>query len=391
VSTPLRIAIDLRRVADGDRGGIARFAVGVTEAMARRDWLTILPFAHAELPEELSVEVIHLPGGREASREQLAIPSLLRTLNADVLLSPANRGLPLRSPCPMVLMLYDVAEWDRTLVAAPQGASAARFAYSNAVSLSRAARIVTTSEHSAGAIRRRLGIDEERIRVVPGGIESRFLVEPTHQAIEDARGRYGVIPGSVLHVGSLQARKDLPTLVRAVSQVPESIVPRLVLAGSGPEAESIRSMARLLGVADRLHLAGFVDDADLPAVYHAAACVVLAGTGEGFGLPVLEAMAAGTPVLAARAGALPEVVGRAGRLFPAGDSAALAAELTDILGSPDTAARMAADGREHAATYSWDRAARGIEQVLREAVAAGRGGLARQQLASLKSLTRWLR
>jgi glycosyltransferase involved in cell wall biosynthesis len=391
VSTPLRIAIDLRRVADGDRGGIARFAVGVTEALARRDWLTVLPFAHAELPEELPVEVIHLPGGREASREQVALPSLLRKLNADVLLSPANRGLPLRSPCPMVLVLYDVAEWDRALVPAPQGAAAARFAYSNAVSLSRASLILTTSEHSAGAIRRRLGIDEERIRVVPGGIESRFLEHPGDDAIAAARERYGVIPGSVLHVGSLQARKDLPTVVRAVSHLPESIVPRLVLAGSGPEEESLRSMARLLGVADRLHLAGFVDDNDLPAVYRAAACVVLAGTGEGFGLPVLEAMAAGTPVLAARAGALPEVVGRAGRLFAAGDSAALAAELRDVLGSSDTAARMAAEGREHAAGYSWDRAAREMELVLREAVAMGKSGRARQQLASLKSVRRWLR
>ncbi len=372
MSTPLRIAVDLRRVADGDRGGISRFAVGVTEALARRDWLTVLPFAHADLPVELPVEVRHLPGRRELTREQLALPTLLRSLEADVLLSPANRGLPMRSPCPMVLVLYDTAEWDRSLVAAPRGGAAARFAYSNAVSLSRAARIVTTSEHSAGAIRRRLGIAEERIRVVPGGLDARFLDDPGPQAVARVRERYGVIPGTVLHVGSLQVRKDLPTLVRAVSRLPAEVVPRLVLAGSGPEEESLRSMARVLGLADRLHLAGFVDDEDLPAVYRAASCVVLAGTGEGFGLPVLEAMAAGTPVVAARAGALPEVVGRAGRLFPAGDSGALAAQLRDVLGSPDEAARMSAAGVAHAASYSWDEAARAVEHVLREAAGMSR-------------------
>lgn len=392
MSPPLRVAIDLRRVADGDRGGISRFAVGVTQALARRDSLTVLPFAHTELPVALPVEVHHLGGGREATREQFALPALLRRLDADVLLSPANRGLPLIAPCPMVLVLYDVAEWDRTLVAAPEGAGAAtRFAYANAVSLSRAARIVTTSDHSAGAISRRLRISEERIRVVPGGLDERFLDDPGVNAVARARQLYGVIPGSILHVGSLHARKDLPTLVRAVSQLPASLAPRLVLAGSGPEEESLRSMARVIGMADRLHVAGFVDDADLPAVYHAASCVVLAGTGEGFGLPVLEAMAAGTPVVAARAGALPEVVGGAGRLFPAGDAPALASHLRDVLESPADAARMGAEGREHAASYSWDRAARGIEGVLREAVTLTRSQLARKQVASLRSLTRWLR
>jgi glycosyltransferase involved in cell wall biosynthesis len=119
--------------------------------------------------------------------------------------------------------------------------------------------------------------------------------------------------------------------------------------------------------------------------------VVLAGTGEGFGLPVLEAMAAGTPVVAARAGALPEVVGRAGRMFTAGDAPALADHLREVLGSPDVATRMVAEGREHAASYSWDRAARGIEGVLREAVSLTRRERAGSQFGSLKSLTRWLR
>ena len=391
MSTPLRVAVDLRRVADGDRGGVSRFAVGVTRTLARREGLTVLPFAHTELPVSLPVQVHHLAGGREATREQIALPALLRRLDADVLLSPANRGLPLITPCPMVLVLFGVAEWDRALVAAPHGAAAARFAYANAVSLSRAARIVTTSDHSAGAIRRRLGISAERIRVVPGALDERFLDDPGADAVAAARQSYGVIPGSILHVGSLHARKDLQTLVRAVSQLPASLAPRLVLAGSGPEEESLRSMARVIGMADRLHLAGFVDDADLPAVYRAASCVVLPGTGEGFGLPVLEAMASGTPVLAARADALPEIVGLAGRLFPAGDAPSLASHLRDILDSPAEAARMGAEGREHALSYSWDRAARGIEAVLREAVTLTPRQLVSQQVGSLRSLTRWLR
>lgn len=363
----------------------------MTEALARREALTVLPFTHGTLPARLPVGVHRLGGGREVVREQLALPRLLARLDADVLLSPANRGLPLVSPCPMVLVLYDVAEWDRELVPAPEGGSAARFAYANAVSLSRASRIVTTSEHSAGAIRRRLGIAEERIRVVTGGLDSRFFADPGNEAVAHAGERYGVMPGSVVHVGSLAVRKDLPTVVRAISLLPPALVPRLVLAGAGPEGEGLQTMARMLGVGDRVHFAGFVDDADLPAFYRAAAAVVVAGTGEGFGLPVLEAMAASTPVIAARAGALPEVVGRAGRLFTASDANSLAGHLREVLGSRNEAARMSTAGSAHAAGYSWERAAIEIEAVLREAAGSTRRVSARSQLGSLRSVTRWLR
>jgi len=363
----------------------------VTEALARRDRVTALPFAHTTLRAELPVELHHLGGGRELTREQAVLPRLLSRLRADVLLSPANRGLPLVSPCPMVLVLFDLAEWDRTLVASPRGAAAARFAYSNAVSLSRAARIATTSEYSRSAITRTLGIADGRVRVVPGGIEGRFLADPGADAVARTANRHGMVPGSVLHVGSLQPRKDLSTLVRAVAALPAALAPRVVLAGTGPEAQRLRALGDTLELGDRLHLAGFVADEDLPALYRAAGCVVLAGTGEGFGLPALEAMAAGTPVAAARAGSLPEVVGEAGRLFPAGDPAALAAILRDVLGSPAVAANMGAAGRERAAAFSWDRVAEGMERVLREAVDMGRSGRARAEVASLRSLPRWLR
>ena len=381
--------MDLRRVADGDRGGISRFAVGVTEALARREWLTVLPFAHTDLPANLTIKVHHLGGGREATREQVALPALLRRLDADVLLSPANRGLPLVSPCPMVLVIHDTADWELEADDRRQ-APALGFGVSNAISLSGAAMIVTASNHTAGAIQRRLRIAEERVRVVPGGIDERFFADPGPDTVERVRTVYGVVPRSILHVGSLKSRRDLPTLVRAVASLPAEVAPRLVLAGSGPEAEGLRSMARIVGVADRLHLAGFVEDEDLPAVYRAASCVVLAGTEEGFGLPALEAMACGTPVITARAGALPEVVDRAGRMFAAGDAKALAAHLSEVLGDPAEAGRLAEAGYERASTFTWDRSARALESVLREAAEASTGKW-RSRLTSLRSLPRWIR
>lgn len=388
MSEPLRVAIDLRSVTEGDRGGVARFALGITEALAKRDSVAVIPFAQGEIPS-LSVPVQQISAARTGAKDHVALPTLLRSVGADVLLSPSNMGLPLISPCPMVLVLHDVEDWESD-PDHPNDALA-RSAASGAVSLGRAALIATLSEHAAGMIRRRLGIAEERIRVVPPGVDERFFDDPGDAAVERVRSSYGVIEGSVLHVGSLRSRRDLPTLVRAVSSLPAEVVPRLVLAGAGPAEESLRSMARMIGVADRLHLTGFVDDDDLPAVYRAAACVVLTGTAEGIGLPLIEAMAAGTPVIAARAGALPAVVARAGRLFPAGDAPALAKQLNGVLSSPAERARLTAAGHERADQFTWDRCAREVEAVLWEAAQGNVRDRAKAQLGGLRSLGRWLK
>ncbi len=389
MSEPLRVAIDLRSVTEGDRGGVARFALGITEALAQRASVEVIPFAQADIPS-LSVPVQYLRAARAGAKAHVALPNLLRTVNADVLLSPANMGLPLISPCPMVLVLHDVEDWESEPDAPDDGSSVASVA-SGAVSLGRAALIATLSDHAAGMIRRRLGIADERIRVVPTGVDARFFDDPGSEAVERVRTSYGVVEGSVLHVGSLRSRRDLPTLVRAVSSLPADLAPRLVLAGAGPAEESLRSMARMIGVADRLHLTGFVEEADLPAVYRASRCVVLAGTAEGIGLPLIEAMACGTPVIAARAGALPAAVGRAGRLFPAGDATALAGQLRQVLGSATERERMIRAGHEQAARFAWSRSARMVEEVLREAVEGTTRDRAKAQIGGLRNIRRWLK
>jgi len=388
---PLRVAIDLRSVTEGDRGGVARFALGITEALAQRESVEVIPFAQGDIPS-LSVPVQHIRAARAGAKDHVALPTLLRSVDADVLLSPANVGLPLISPCPMVLVLHDVEDWESEPDRRSGGEAArVRSAATSAVSLGRAALIATLSDHAAGMIRRRLGIAEERIRVVPPGVDQRFFEDPGEEAVERVRTSYGVIEGSTLHVGSIRSRRDLPTLVRAVSSLPGDLAPRLVLAGAGPAEESLRSMARMIGVADRLHLTGFVDEDDLPAVYRAARCVVLAGTAEGIGLPLIEAMACGTPVIAARAGALPAAVGRAGRLFPAGDAPVLAKQLRDVLGSEPERRRMSSAGHEQAARFTWERSATAVEDVLREAAGGNVRERAKAQLGGLRSLRRWLR
>src|SRR5262249_38689261 len=148
--------------------------------------------------------------------------------------------------------------------------------------LSRAARIVTISDHAAASIAERLGIAPGRIRVARCGVEPRFFLnELDDEAVRRAAERHGILPGSVLSVGALRSHKDQPTLVRAVGALRADVVPRLVLAGRGPEQPHLRRLAVDLGIAERVTFPGFVDDEELPAVYRAAACVALPSRAEG--------------------------------------------------------------------------------------------------------------
>jgi glycosyltransferase involved in cell wall biosynthesis len=182
---------------------------------------------------------------------------------------------------------------------------------------------------------------------------------------DDALMRAGVPAGDyVLWVGSLRhhdPRKALDVLVDAATQLPRA---SLVMAGAtGEESRRLQARADELGL--RLALPGYVADEDLAALYRGAAAAVLPSQHEGFGLPVLEAMASGVPVVASRAGNLVALAGDAAILVPADDSSALAGALSRLLGDPLERQRLAAAGPAVAARYTWRKAAEMTAEVYR--------------------------
>ena len=388
---PLTVAIDVRCLSATRHDGIVRYTREIAAALAAQPGLRVVAIGR-EGASGLPVGIVAVGGRRELTWEQVALPRALARIGADVLLSPANRGLPLVRPCPAVLVLHDVAEWDRSVVPAFSGSAALRFSYANVVSLATATLILTGSRSSDDEIRARLGIGPGRIRVALYGVGEELRRDPGEAAIAGVRHRLGITSRTALHVGSLAARKDVPTLLRAVARVDPAVLEALVCVG-GSEADiaEARRLAEALGVSPRVRFAGPVDDGDLPAVYRAAGCLVSAATHEGFGLPVAEAMAAGLPVVAARAGALPEVVAGGGLLFRPGDHAEAAMLIERVLSSGEERARLASAGRERAGALTWDRAARETAAVLREAVALGRTTRFARGVASLRALPRWVR
>jgi glycosyltransferase involved in cell wall biosynthesis len=220
----------------------------------------------------------------------------------------------------------------------------------------RANRIIAVSQATAEDLRELLGVPAAKIDVVPSGPGLAPNVAPTPEA--ELRASLGLGPGPlVLSVSARRPHKNLARLIEAIGRVPGA---RLVLPGY-PTAfdDDLREVARRVGAADRVHLCGWIDGAQLEGLYAAATCLAFPSLAEGFGLPILEAMARGLPVACSSVSALPEVAGDAALLFDPSNVEAIAGAIAALLDDPALRSRLAERGRTRAATFTWERAAAG--------------------------------
>jgi glycosyltransferase involved in cell wall biosynthesis len=271
-----------------------------------------------------------------------ALPIKARRDRLDVLHCPTHRA-PIRSSVPLVVTFHDLAvlrhpetfnRWTRTYsrLALPRVSKAAR-------------RLIAVSEFTRRELLEVLDVPEEKVRVIPNAVGAPFTA-----AGDAAQGDY------VLAVGTLEPRKNLDRLIAGFRRSGLNGC-RLLLAG-------MRGWGPVEPNGDRVSWLGFVPDEELARLYRGARCVAYVPLYEGFGLPVLEAMACGAPVVAAWNEAAQEVAGEAAVLVDARDPEAIAAGLSEAV---DRREELRERGLERAAAFDWAKVARATVEVYREA------------------------
>ena len=235
-------------------------------------------------------------------------------------------------------------------------------------SLRRADRVITISEDARRDVIELCGVAPERVTPILLAADERFRPAPP-EAVEAFRRRQGLAERFVLYQGTLQPRKNVETLVRAYALLRSqgSDDHQLVLAGPrGWQYEPIFDLIRRLGLVDAVRFPGFVPDDDLPLWYSSAAVFAFPSRYEGFGLPLLEAMACGAPVVSSNASSLPEVVGDAGLMVDPSDVEGLCSALRRLLDDEPLRQAISVAGRARAQIFSWRRTAAETVQVYRE-------------------------
>lgn len=227
--------------------------------------------------------------------------------------------------------------------------------------VARADHILADSMSTRNDLATYLNTDPERITVVYPGVDPRF--RPLRdRTIADVCARYDLQQPFILSVGTLQPRKNYAVLIEACTRLDdlglETPDLRLVIAGGkGWLYEEIFETVERLGVGDRVRFLGFVADEDLPALYNAAEVFAMPSLYEGFGLPVLEALACGTPVVTSNVSSLPEVAGDAALLVSPHDVAGLSQALYQALTDQELRTTLRERGLIQARQFTWQRAA----------------------------------
>jgi len=267
-------------------------------------------------------------------------------------------------PARIVVTVHDIA-YDRHPELFTR-AEVARFRLLVPLTVRRAAAVLTVSEFSRRDIVRRYLVPPERVIVAPDAADPMFRPIHDEAQLDAVRERYGTGDEYILCVGNLQPRKNLHALIDAYVRLRRADATRRRLVLVGRKAwlhDDIFAAARDSGYADELVFTGYVPDADLVALYNAAAVFVYPSLFEGFGLPPLEAMACGTPVVCSNTSAFPEVVGDAALTVDPRNPEALAAAIATILRDAALREQFSSSGRARATLFSWQETAGIIRDV----------------------------
>jgi len=375
VNSDLHVAIDCR-VVDPHYPGIGRAVLETVRALARDDRAPRLSLLVPPTPPPELVELAAHSGGRvslvpirsrlRAPADQWTLPRALARLRPDVYHAPYY-AVPAVIPVPMVLTVYDLIPqlfpqyW-------PNHALRAAIDVWTRYAIRRADRVIAISESTASDLARLVPSAANKTRVALLGVTPRPQDTPAATAGDNVNEPY------LLYVGSNKPHKNLPRLVAAFARLEPDMAGRLVIAGAWDnDYPQALDEARRSGLDARITFEHRPSDRRLDELYAGATAFVFPSLYEGFGLPVLEAMAAGLPVATSARGSLGEVAGDAALLFDPTSDEEIAAAMRLLLRDKELRERLSAAGRARAALFLWSRTARDTFEVYAETARVRKG------------------
>lgn len=354
-------------------GGIGRYTRELIGALARQDSSTpYFLFASGQTKERR----LSLPGSnfewkltriqaqwlaRLWHRARLPVPIEYWTGPIALLHAPDFTLPPVKRGTRTLLTVHDLS-----FIRTPETAARGLRAYlEKAVphSIARADHVLADSESTKQDVIELFRTSAEKVSVLYSGVSSRFVPITDARTLQGVRARYGLGDRSyILSVGTIQPRKNYLRLLEAFKQIDRPDLDLVIAGGRGWLENLAYRQAQESGLGDRIRFLGFVDDSDLPALYSAAQLFVFPSLYEGFGLPVLEAMACGIPVVTSNVSSLPEIAGDAALLVDPYDIEMLASAITEALEDQAVREKLVSRGTERARQFTWSRAAQQLLQ-----------------------------
>lgn len=344
--------------------GVEKSVLELGRGLNAQPDLALSVLAPPDAAAVLGGEAVRIPFRSRALRiawEQIVLPARLRRMGAALLHAPAYVA-PLACPCRFVLSVYDLHVFTHASLCTASNRLHYRALMPSAIR--RAAALLVPSAHTGASLAARFPSAAVKTHVVPLGVSAPYLRPVMDAEMERVRRRYGLPPAFVLFVGDSSPRKNLAVLQAAAAQIRQAQPDtQLVMAGQPPRAERAPEQGVL-----RI---GYVPESDLPALYGASRCLLFPSLDEGFGLPVLEAMACGCPVVCS--GGAPSEFGAGVAVFCASDDPhAFAAAALRLMTDGPARVEVLAAGRERAARYTWEAAAAATTVIYRGLTAQNR-------------------
>ncbi len=376
----MRFAVDAHAIGrhlTGNEVYIRSLLRAFAEIDRRSEFFTYIsePAAESLIPARFQVRRV---SGNPYTRLGWDLGRLVRADRPDLIHVQYNA--PLFTSVPTVVTVHDVSFLEHPEYFTHARRSQLRLTVARTVK--RAARILTVSEFSRDAILRAYDIPADRVNVIPNAANPEFRAIGRERAQQAARETLRLHAPFILSVGDLQPRKNQIGLIAAFSRLltdQPQLKHHLVLTGKETWfTPRVRSAARNSGFASRIHFTGFVSDSDLLHLYNACDCFVFPSFYEGFGLPILEAMACGRAVACSNTSAMPEVADGAGLLFDPHRVDEITRAMKDILLDSELRGRMERLGLQRATAFTWKKSARATLEVYKEIVQAGRSPSARR-------------